>query len=97
VRFTLGEDDELVPYADKVRERYQAWLAQQEQAGVQFTERQRWWLDKIADVIAASAGASADDLDKAPFVERGGVDGAIRDLGAEAARYLEQLNQELTA
>ena len=97
VRFTLGEDDELVPYADKVRERYQAWLAQQEQAGVQFTERQRWWLDRIAEVIATSAGASADDLDKAPFAERGGVDGALRDLGHEAAGYLDQLNHELTA
>jgi type I restriction enzyme R subunit len=97
VRFTLGEDDELVPYAEKVRERYQAWLAQQEQAGVRFTGRQRWWLDKIAEVVATSAGVTADDLDGAPFAERGGVDGAIRDLGAEAAQYLEQLNQELTA
>ena len=97
VRFTLGEDDELVPYAEKVRERYQAWLAQQEQSGVQFTERQRWWLDKIAEVIATSAGVTAEDLDIAPFTERGGVDGAVRDLGAEAARYLEQLNEELSA
>jgi type I restriction enzyme, R subunit len=97
VRFTLGEDDELVPYIEKVRERYAAWLAQQEQGGVEFTDRERWWLDKIADVIATSAGVSLDDLDNAPFAERGGVDGAIRDLGSEAARYLEQLNQELTA
>ncbi|MFZ5869190.1 MAG: type I restriction-modification enzyme R subunit C-terminal domain-containing protein [Actinomycetota bacterium] len=97
VRFTLGQDDELVPYVEKVRERYAGWLAQQEQAGVRFTDGQRWWLDNIAEVIAASAGVTADDLDNAPFTERGGVDGAVRDLGAEAARYLEQLNQELTA
>ena len=97
VRFTLGEDDELVPYAEKVRERYQAWLAQQEQAGVRFTDKQRWWLDKIAEVVATSAGVTPDELDNAPFAERGGVDGAIRDLGTEAAQYLEQLNQELTA
>ena len=56
VRFTLGAEDQLVPYADKVRERYQAWLLQQQQAGAEFTERQRWWLDRIADVIATSAG-----------------------------------------
>jgi type I restriction enzyme R subunit len=97
VRFTLGEDDELVPYAEKVRERYAAWLAQQEQGGVHFSDRERWWLDKIAEVIAASAGVSANDLDNAPFAERGGVDGAIRDLGAEAAGYVEQLNHALTA
>lgn len=97
VRFTLGEDDELVPYADKVRERYAAWLAQQEQSGVTFTDQQRWWLDRIAEVVVTSAGVTGDDLDNAPFAERGGVDGALRDLGAEAARYLDQLNQELTA
>jgi len=97
VRFTLGEDEELVPYADKVRERYAAWLAQQEQSGVQFTDRQRWWLDRIADIIAASAGISPDDLDNAPFPERGGIDGTIRDLGADAGTYLQQLNAELTA
>jgi len=97
VRFALGTDDELVPYASKVEERYAGWLAQQAQAGASFTERQRWWLDRIADVIATSAGVTADDLDNAPFTERGGVDGAVRDLGSEAANYLEQLNAELTA
>lgn len=97
VRFTLGEDDELVPYADKVRERYAAWLTQQEQVGVQFTDRQRWWLDRIAEVIATSAGMTADDLDKAPFAERGGVDGAIRELGTDVGAYLQQLTAELTA
>jgi type I restriction enzyme R subunit len=97
LRFTLGADDELVPYAGKVQERYAAWLVQQEQAGTTFTEVQRWWLDRIADVIATSAGITDDDLDNAPFTERGGIDGAIRDLGVEAGTYLAQLNAELTA
>ncbi|MGH3695779.1 MAG: DEAD/DEAH box helicase family protein [Pseudonocardiaceae bacterium] len=97
IRFTLGEDDQLVPYAAKVAQRYAAWLAQQHQAGAVFTERQRWWLDRIADVIASSAGITADDLDNAPFTERGGVDGALRDLGDNASTYLDQLNVELTA
>jgi type I restriction enzyme R subunit len=97
VRFTLGEDEQLVPYAAKVQQRYAAWLAQQHQAGAVFTDRQRWWLDRIADVIASSAGITADDLDNAPFTDRGGVDGALRDLGDQAAAYLDQLNTELTA
>jgi len=97
VRFALGTEERLVPYGERVRERYAAWLQQQEQAGARFTERQRWWLDRIADVIATSAGVTVDDLDNAPFAERGGVDGALRDLGDEAASYLEQLNAELPA
>jgi type I restriction enzyme R subunit len=97
VRYTLGRDVELEPYAAKVQWRYEAWLAQQEQAGAVFSERQRWWLDRIADVIATSTGIAVDDLDNAPFLERGGVDGAISDLGSDAERYLDELNTELTA
>jgi type I restriction enzyme R subunit len=66
IRFTLGEDEHLVPYAAKVHERYAAWPAQQHQAGAVFTDR-------------------------------GGVDGALGDLGDDAAAYLDQLNTELTA
>lgn len=97
LRFTVGVDDELVPYADRVQERYAAWLTQQEQAGVMFNETERWWLDRMVAVIASSAGITADDLDEAPFTERGGVDGALRDLGDAAGDLLEELNQELTA
>ncbi len=97
VRYTVGADDELVPYADLVRERYAAWLAQQQQAGVTFTEAEGWWLDRMVSVIASSAGINASDLDDAPFTERGGTDGALRDLGDRAADLIDELNTELTA
>jgi type I restriction enzyme R subunit len=97
LRFTLGVEGELVPYAARVQERYAGWLAQQAQAGTEFSTLERWWLDRMVDVIASSAGITADDLDRAPFTERGGVDGALRDLGDRAGDLLEDLNQELTA
>lgn len=98
LRYTLGTEDELVPYADRVHERYAGWLVQQEQAGATYSPVERWWLDHIADVIAASAGITDDDLDTAPFTERGGIDGAIRDLGGQrAVDLLQTLNEELTA
>jgi type I restriction enzyme R subunit len=97
IRFTLGEDDQLVPYADKVHQKYAAWLAQQEQAGVEFTPAERWWLDRMVQVIASSAGISAADLDQPPFIENGGTDGALRDLGDRAAALIDELNKELTA
>ncbi|GGM53504.1 type III restriction endonuclease subunit R [Micromonospora sonchi] len=97
IRYAIGQDDELVPYAEKIRERYAGWLRQQEQAGVTFTDTERWWLDRMAEVIAASAGISPDDLDNAPFTERGGIDGALRDLGPRTATLIDQLNTELTA
>ncbi|MFC4785238.1 type I restriction endonuclease subunit R [Nocardioides sp. MAHUQ-72] len=97
LRYTVGADDQLVPYADRVHERYASWLAQQEQAGATFSESERWWLDRMVEVIAASAGISPDDLDEAPFTERGGVDGALRDLGDRTADLIDLLNEELTA
>ena len=80
-----------------MNERYAGWLAQQAQAGTVFTDAQRWWLDRMVRVIASSAGITTEDLDGAPFTERGGVDGILRDLGDQAAEYLDQLNAELTA
>lgn len=97
LRLTVGTDDELVPYADRVQEKYATWLVQQAGAGVHFTESERWWLDRMVQVIAGSAGITAEDLDESPFTERGGVDGALRDLGDRAGDLVEELNMELTA
>ena len=97
IRYTIGKDSELVPYPDRVRERYAAWLLQQQQAGVTFNDSQRWWLDRMVEVIAASAGINPDDLDNTPFTERGGLDGALRDLGPTTATLITQLNTDLTA
>jgi type I restriction enzyme R subunit len=97
IRFATKLDDELIPYTEQVRQRYAGWLAQQSQAGVTFSPAELWWLDKMVEVIAVSAGISPDDLDNAPFTERGGVDGAIRDLGPNTATLIDQLNTNLTA
>ncbi|WP_199178026.1 DEAD/DEAH box helicase family protein [Mycobacterium hubeiense] len=97
VRYATGVDDELVPYAERVQEKYANWLAQQEQAGVVFSDTERWWLDRMVTVIANSAGIRVEDLDDVPFTERGGTDGAIRDLGDKAGELIDELNAELTA
>jgi len=97
IRFATKLDDELVPYSVQVHQRYAGWLAQQTQAGVTFSAAERWWLDKMVEVIAVSAGISTHDLDNAPFTERGGPDGASRDLGPNAANLIAELNTILTA
>ena len=40
VRYTLHQDDELVPFRDQVEQRFAAWLSAQEQRGVTFTVEQ---------------------------------------------------------
>ena len=86
-----------MPYAVTVEDRYTTWLAQQAQKGVLFTDVQRWWLDRIKDTIIQSASMKVDDLSLAPFTERGGIDGAGRDLGANAQTLIDDLNRVLAA
>ncbi|MFB9544200.1 DEAD/DEAH box helicase family protein [Micromonospora sagamiensis] len=97
VRYELGLDQELRPYRSQVEERFRNWLVRQEQAGATFTADQVWWLERIKDVIAVSVEITPDDLDGAPFTERGGVDGYIHTFGNRAEPLLTELNQELSA
>jgi type I restriction enzyme R subunit len=97
IRYTLEHDHELVPYATTVEDRYTNWLAQQHQNGVTFTDTQRWWLDRIKDTIIQTTHITIDDLEYAPFTERGGIDGAGRDLGPDAQTLIDDLNTTLAA
>ncbi len=87
VRHAVELDDELVPYPERVRQRYEDWLAAQEAGGRTFTEEQRWWLDQIADHIGVNLSVSGDDfqvwravqpgrVDRGPAAVWGGVAGA---------------------
>jgi type I restriction enzyme R subunit len=98
IRYELGLESEPRPHRSVVEERYAAWLVRQQQAGVTFTEDQRWWLDRIRDVVISSAGFEPTDLDDVPFTERGGVDGFLRTFGnTRAEALLNDLNKGLTA
>jgi type I restriction enzyme R subunit len=95
VRVALHQEDELVPYPDLIRERYHAWLLQQENAGRHFTEDQLAWLERIRDHVAASLAITADDFSYTPFVEHGGLGKASRIFGDEFAPLLDELNEVL--
>ena len=71
VRFAMHQDNELVPYPERVAANFKAWLAQQQAAGKAFTDEQRHWLEMIRDHIAANLGIETDDFDYAPFDQRG--------------------------
>jgi type I restriction enzyme R subunit len=97
VRFALGEEDELVPFPEKVNGRFADWLLQQESAGREFTAEQRRWLEEIRDHIAASMSISTDDLDYTPFVERGGIGKAYEVFGNDLNPLIADLNEALAA
>lgn len=98
VRYELGLDDELQPYRSVVEERFAAWLRRQEQAGAAFTPDQRWWLERIRDVVASSAEVTVDCLEDPPFTAHGGVAGFEHTFGPDrAAELLDELSEELPA
>ena len=89
--------NELVPYVQLVEERYQAWLLQQLNLGVSFSDNQRWWLDRIKDAISQSAHFDVKDLEFSPFTDRGGTDGVIKDLGNRVLELIDSMNKELAS
>ncbi|MER7899732.1 DEAD/DEAH box helicase family protein [Streptomyces sp. NPDC096046] len=97
IRYELGADDELKPYRTVVEERFEGWLLRQRQAGVEFTEDQLWWLERIKNAIAVDVGIEPGDFSVAPFSERGGGRGFMRAFGdkGRALELLDELNQEL--
>ena len=95
VRYAVGHDDELAPFAEQVEERFQGWLAAQEIAGREFTSEQRQWLEDIKDHIAGSVSIEPADLQFAPFAQRGGIGRAHAIFGDALAPLLEEMNLAL--
>lgn len=97
IRFTIGQEDELVPYPEQVNARFAAWLAQQEVNGRTFTAEQRSWLQDMRDHVAASLRIEPDDFEYAPFAQRGGIGRVYQVFGPELPELLEELNEVLAA
>lgn len=71
-------------------------MAGQEKAGKQFSEEQRWWLDRIATTIGLNLRFLPDDFDNdGEFFNRGGRWGARDVLGEEWMELLHEMNQVL--
>jgi type I restriction enzyme, R subunit len=97
VRFAMQQDNELLPYPERVAANFKAWLAQQTSAGKAFTSEQQRWLEMIRDHIAASLGIEIEDFDLPPFSQQGGLGRVHQLFGADLPRVIEDLNRELVA
>ncbi|MEX1024244.1 MAG: type I restriction-modification enzyme R subunit C-terminal domain-containing protein [Planctomycetota bacterium] len=97
VRFATHKDEELVPFGDQVRGRFDHWQAQQRGQGRSFTPAQRRWLEMMRDHIGASLEMTVEDLDYAPFAEEGGRGKAAEIFGDDLHDVLAELNGVLAA
>lgn len=108
VRFAIHQDNELVPFPERVNANFNAWLAQQQRIpsplggegkgeGRRFTDEQRHWLEMIRDHIAASLSIEPDDFELAPFNREGGLGKVHQVFGAKLNKIIEELNGALAA
>ncbi len=97
VRFALDQDNELVPFAERVNTNFKAWLAQQANAGRQFTPDQLKWLEMIRDHIAGNHSMGTQDFEYPPFIQNGGLGRFYDTFGDQYAEILDALNNHLVA
>ena len=97
VRYTLHQDDDLVPFRDQVEQRFAAWLAAQEQKGVTFTVEQRQWLTWMKENIAGELGIASESFEYTPFVEHGGIGKAAQVFGERLTPLMNELSEVLAA
>jgi type I restriction enzyme R subunit len=97
VRYAMHQENELVPYPERVAANFKAWLAQQQAAGKALTDEKRWWLEKMAEHIASNLGIAAEDFGYTPFDQRGGLGRVHQLFGAELPKVIDELNRELVA
>ena len=106
VRYAMHQDNELLPFPERVNANFKAWLAQQAQSrhcdegsnpGIPFSIEQLHWLEMIRDHIAANLGIVPDDFEYSPFAQEGGIGKVHQLFGAELPVVLEAMNRELAA
>jgi len=98
VRFALGLDEELRPFADRVDKRFQAWIFRHNaQRATAFTDEQVQWLRLIKDHIASSCAISREDFDYAQLADKGGLQKAWQVFGEPLDGLLAEMNEELVA
>ncbi|MDI6687509.1 MAG: type I restriction-modification enzyme R subunit C-terminal domain-containing protein [Desulfobacterales bacterium] len=94
VRFALEQENELVPFPEKVDANFKAWLAQQ---GKGFDGEKMHWLEMIKDHIAGNLSIETDDFEYAPFSQEGGIGKVYQLFGEELNIILDDLNERLVA
>ena len=98
VRFALGLDEELRPFADSVDRKFADWVFRHNaQRATAFTPEQMDWLRLMKDHIAASCCIERDDFDYAQLAARGGLQKAWHVFGGELDGLMAGMNEELVA
>jgi len=99
VRFAIHQDNELVPFPERVNVNFNTWLVQHSRGLINqtLTDEQRHWLEMIRDHIAANLNIETDDFEYAPFAQEGGLGKVHKVFGDKLNTIIEELNETLAA
>ncbi len=97
LRFELGMDSELRPYAETVKKNFQEWVFRKQAGHIKFTEAQMEWLRLLRDFIAESVHLDRDDLELGTMGQQGGLARMHQLFGEEMDAVIEELNETLAA
>ena len=98
LRFALGFDAELQPFADTVNQRFADWIwRHNSRRATAFTPEQTEWLRLMKEHVAGSCSIARDDFDYAELAARGGLQKAWGLFGEELDALMGEMNEELVA
>jgi type I restriction enzyme R subunit len=98
LRFALGLDAELAPFADRVDKKFADWVwRHNSQRTTAFTPEQMDWLRLMKDHIATSLRIERDEFDYAQLADKGGLQKAWAVFEGQLDALLGELNEELVA
>ncbi len=98
LRFALGLDEELTPFAERVDKKFADWVwRHNSKRATAFTPEQMDWLRLMKDHIASSFRIERDDFDYAQLADKGGLQKAWAVFEGQLDGLLGELNEELVA
>lgn len=98
IRYELGHNSNLIPFNASVKTKFKDWIFKRNSSqGYIFTDEQVAWLQMIRDHISTSLTIEPDDLDLAPFDNKGGLGKFYELFGIQYFQIMNDLNYALVA
>lgn len=97
IRFEMGYEDTLSPFADKVNYNFMKWTLEKNAGAEHFTDEQMDWLRLIKEHIITSLSIETEDLDLNPFDRKGGLGRFYEIFGERYEELLREMNIVLVA
>lgn len=95
LRHEIEPTETLAPFREDVETKFAAWLEKEKASGKNYTPEQIAWLAMAKDRIAVQLDIMKEDLERTPFLERGGLIRAQELFGPEYESIFRSLENEL--